>query len=158
MICQKLWLRSFMRNLVCWLSPLSKQPEGAKSTGGVNKPPQPSQRMYWEHFRCRILTGQEAYLAEMGKLFQMEVPTGHRGVAEGEPFPRVSLDPRMGHDRLDFGQRITQGNRDLDSIAGGPYLELSQSWSIGYGLTEPLGVYTEWYVLAPGADFDHCQN
>lgn len=90
MICQKLWLRSFMRNLVCWLSPLSKQPEGAKSTGGVNKPPQPSQRMYWEHFRCRILTGQEAYLAEMGKLFQMEVPTGHRGVAEGEPFPGLA--------------------------------------------------------------------
>lgn len=63
---------------------------GRKVDGGVNKPLQLSQRMYWEHFRCRILTGQEAYLAEMGKLFQMEVPTGHRGVAEGEPFPGLA--------------------------------------------------------------------
>lgn len=105
------------------------------------------------------LTGQEDFLPEMGMLVQMEVPAGPPEVAGDAPLPGLAWMYGWGViDWISIGG-MTEGNRALDSITGQPYVEYSQSWSIGYDLTEPLGAYTEWYVLAPdGADFDHTQN
>ena len=42
---------------------------------------------------------------------------------------------------------------------GQPYLEVAQSWSIGYSINDRVGAFTEWFVLAPdGADTVHTQN
>lgn len=40
-----------------------------------------------------------------------------------------------------------QVNREVDG--GGDYAERAQSWTVGYGLTDRVGAYTEWFVLFP---------
>ena len=47
----------------------------------------------------------------------------------------------------------TQGNRRIDGATGNSYLEIAQSWTIAYTLSDKLGAYTEWFALIPsGAD------
>ncbi|MCH8830860.1 MAG: transporter, partial [Planctomycetes bacterium] len=43
----------------------------------------------------------------------------------------------------------TQINRSLDDGSGRSYLELAQSWTVAFTLSEKLGLYTEWFALFP---------
>lgn len=105
------------------------------------------------------LAGQEDFLPETGLVVQTSVPTGPTNVSGDETLPGVAwLYGWDLNDWISLGG-MSQGNRALDSQTSKPYFEYSQSWSVGYDLSEQLGAYTEWYVIAPdGADFDPCQN
>jgi hypothetical protein len=100
-----------------------------------------------------MLTGQEGWLPEMSLMPQMTVPTGGSNFTEGEVLPGVNW--LYGWDINDFLSTAgsTQFNRARDEATGDAYLEFAQSWTIGYGLTERLSAYTEWFALIPsGAD------
>jgi len=43
----------------------------------------------------------------------------------------------------------TQANRALDDNGEEYYVEFAQSLTTGYGLTEKLGSYAEWFMFAP---------
>ncbi|MGE3408746.1 MAG: transporter [Pirellulales bacterium] len=82
----------------------------------------------------------------------MNIPTGSAA------FTSNSLEPGVnwlyGWDVNDFLSMAgsTQGNRRIDN-SGEAYLEIAQSWTVGYTLTERLHAYTEWFALMPnGAD------
>lgn len=99
------------------------------------------------------LTPQEGILPEMAIIPQMTVPSGDADIGAGEVLPGVNW--LYGWDVNDFLATggSTQINRTLDELTGEPYYEVAQSWTIGYGLTERLGAYTEWFAFFPsGAD------
>lgn len=105
------------------------------------------------------LTGQEGILPEMAIITQMTVPTGASAFTAGETLPGVNwLYGWTVNDWISTGGS-TQANRALDDVTDEPYLEFAQSWTINYTITEPLGAYTEWFVLATdGADTNHTEN
>ncbi|MBA3480424.1 MAG: transporter [Pirellulales bacterium] len=105
------------------------------------------------------LTAQEGILPEMALMTQMTVPSGASAFTAGETLPGVVW--LYGWDVNDWivtgGQ--TKADRALDDVTGDPFLEFSQSWTVGYSLAESLGAYTEWFVIAPdGADTNHTEN
>lgn len=105
------------------------------------------------------LTAQEGILPEMALITQMTVPSGDDAFTAGETLPGVVW--LYGWEVNDWiataGQ--TKADRAIDDVTGDPFLEFSQSWTVGYTLTEPLGAYTEWFVIAPdGADTNHTEN
>jgi len=98
------------------------------------------------------LTPQEGLLPEMAIIPQMNVPTG------GGAFTSDSLEPGVNWiyawELNDFVSTAgsTQGNRRIDGT-GNAYLEMAQSWTVAYSLTDKFGTYTEWFSLIPnGAD------
>jgi len=98
------------------------------------------------------LTAQQAILPEMAIIPQMNVPTG------SNPFSSGSFEPGLNWiyswEVNDFVSTAgsTQGNRRIDNT-GNAYLEMAQSWTIAYSLTDKVGAYTEWFALIPdGAD------
>jgi hypothetical protein len=105
------------------------------------------------------LTGQAGVLPEMALMPQMTVPTGSGEFNAGETLPGLNwLYGWEINDWLETGGS-TQANRALDDVTDEPYLEFAQSWTIGYNLTDWLGAYTEWFVLAPdGADTNPTEN
>jgi hypothetical protein len=105
------------------------------------------------------LTAQEGILPEMALMTQMTVPSGDDAFTAGETLPGVVW--LYGWDVNDWivtgGQ--TKADRAIDDVTGDPFLEFSQSWTVGYSLAESLGAYTEWFVIAPdGADTNHTEN
>ena len=53
----------------------------------------------------------------------------------------------------------TQINRRVDGTTGRAYSEIAQSWTVAASLTETLGSYLEWFVLAPhSADTELTQH
>lgn len=104
------------------------------------------------------LTGQEEFLPEMGLLVQMNVPLSSSDVGANEVLPGVAW--MYGWDLNDWVSlgAMSQGNRALDSTTGQPYFQFSQSCSVGYGLTDKVGAYTECFIISPsGADSDTSQ-
>lgn len=105
------------------------------------------------------LTGQEGILPEMALVGQATVPTGSDDFTSDETLP--GLNWLYGWEVNDWVATggSTQANRALDDTTGDPFLEMAQSWTINYTLTEPLGAYTEWFVIAPdGADTNPTEN
>jgi hypothetical protein len=105
------------------------------------------------------LTGQEGILPEMALMPQMTVPTGSGDFNAGETLP--GLNWLYGWDLNDWLATggSTQANRALDDVTDEPYLEFAHSWTFNYSLTEWLGAYTEWFVIAPdGADTNATEN
>jgi hypothetical protein len=105
------------------------------------------------------LTGQEGLLPEMALMPQMTVPVAGETDISDETLPGIAW--LYGWDVTDFiatgGE--TQANRAQDGTTGRPYIEIAQSWTVGYAIHDRVGAYTEWFVLAPdGADVDHTQN
>lgn len=99
------------------------------------------------------LTPQEGWLPEMAIIPQMTVPTGATGFRASGVLPGVNWI--YGWEINDFFSTAgsTQFNRSEDGETGATYLEMAQSWTIGYSLTDRLGAYTEWFALIPsGAD------
>lgn len=78
---------------------------------------------------------------------QMTVPTGSDEFGADAVLPGVNW--LYGWDINDFLSTAgsTQVNRSVDG--GGDYAEWAQSWTVGYGLTDRLGAYTEWYAFFP---------
>lgn len=98
------------------------------------------------------LTPQQGILPEMALVPQMTVPLGSAFGAE-RVLPGVNW--LYGWEINDFLTTAgsTQINLSVDDGTGNEYVELAQSWTIGYTLAENLGMYTEWFVLSPvGAD------
>jgi len=93
------------------------------------------------------LTSQYGILPEMVLLPQMTVPTGHPAFTAGKVLPGLSW--LYGWDVLEWLSFAgsTQANMAVDDVDD--YVELAQSLTIGYSLTERLGAYTEWFVFAP---------
>jgi hypothetical protein len=97
------------------------------------------------------LTEQHGLWPEMALMPQMTLPTAPRspeGFGSGEVMPGVNW--LYGWDINDFLSLggSTQGNRALDET-GEFYTEFAQSLTIGYGLTDKLGAYTEWFGFFP---------
>ena len=103
------------------------------------------------------LTPQDGRLPEMALIPQINIPTG------SDPFSSDHLEPGVNwiygwelSDSLSTAGN-TQWNRRIDSGKG--YLEMAQSWTLAYSLSEKVGVYTEWYGLFPtGATTEHVQH
>lgn len=94
------------------------------------------------------LTEQKKYLPETALIIQANVPTGSSNLTTGKTL--AGLNYLYGwdvNDFLSFGGS-TQGNSTVDD-SGHTYLELAQSLTVGYTLTEKLGAYTEWFAFFP---------
>ncbi|MEX1232553.1 MAG: transporter [Planctomycetaceae bacterium] len=98
------------------------------------------------------LTEQRGWLPEMALVPQLTVPTGSNGFTTNETLPGMNwLYGWDINDTLSTGGS-TQFNRAIDD-SGEAYIEFAQSWTVGYGLTDELGAYTEWFAFFPnGAD------
>jgi hypothetical protein len=95
------------------------------------------------------LTPQAGFLPEMALVPQMTVPTGSNPFGSEEVLPGVNW--LYGWDINDSLSTAgsTQVNRALD--ADGSYAEWAQSWTVGYGLTDRVAAYTEWFAFFPYA-------
>jgi hypothetical protein len=96
------------------------------------------------------LTGQDGWRPEMALIPQMNLPTGHTDLTEGQVQPGVNW--LYGWDVTEFYAigGSTQVNRALDD-ADVYYAEFAQSMTVNYTLTEKLGGYTEWFAFFPAA-------
>lgn len=98
------------------------------------------------------LTPQEGILPEMALIPQMNVPTGSSAFTSGQVEPGVNWVYAWEINDFLSTAGSTQGNRRIDDT-GEAYLEMAQSWVVGYSLSEKLGAYTEWFAFIPsGAD------
>lgn len=94
------------------------------------------------------LTPQEGIFPEMALMPQMTVPTGSPAFSAGLVLPGVNwLYAWDLTERLSIGGS-TQANRSIDD-GGDVYLEVAQSMTVGIGLTERVGMYTEWFAFFP---------
>ena len=95
------------------------------------------------------LTPQEGILPEMALVPQMTVPTGGGDRTADEVLPGVNW--LYGWDvteTISFAGS-TQANRAIDDGTGRSYTEFAQSLTVGYSLTDRLGLYTEWFAFFP---------
>jgi hypothetical protein len=95
------------------------------------------------------LTPQDGILPEMALVPQMTVPTGAEEFTAGEVLPGMNW--LYGWDLNDWLSTAgsTQVNLAVDDATGENFTEFAQSWTIGYTLSEKVGAYTEWFVIAP---------
>ena len=95
-----------------------------------------------------MLTGQRGILPEMSLMPQMTVPTGHGAFSGSEVLPGINW--LYGWDITDWLSMggSSQVNKGTDDD-GSNYYEYAQSWTFGFGLTERLSMYTEWFALMP---------
>jgi hypothetical protein len=103
------------------------------------------------------LTPQSGYLPETGLIVQGTVPTGSSAFTAGEVLPGVSY--LYGWDVNDFFSwgGSSQANRAIDGDDF--YVEFAQSITTGYGWTDEIGTYAEWFMFAPcGATEAHNQQ
>lgn len=98
------------------------------------------------------LTPGEGILPEMALIPQMNLPTGSNAFTSDSVEPGINWIYAWELNDSISTAGSTQGNRRIDTT-GNAYLEMAQSWTVGYRLTEKLGAYTEWFALIPsGAD------
>ncbi len=95
------------------------------------------------------LTPQEGLRPEMALVPQMTAPTGGSDFTADEVLPGMNW--LYSWDVNDFISTAgsTQCNRTLDEITGDAYSEWAQSWTVGYGLLDRVGAYTEWFAFFP---------
>ncbi|MCH2123384.1 MAG: transporter [Pirellulaceae bacterium] len=105
------------------------------------------------------LTPQEGLLPEMALIPQMTVPIGSIGFSAEEVLPGLNWIYGWEWTERLATAGSTQVNRSLDAGTNDPYLEVAQSATIAFALTERLGMYTEWFVLVPdGADTNRTEH
>jgi len=98
------------------------------------------------------LTPQEGILPEMALIPQMNVPIGRSAHTSGSLEPGLNWIYAWEINDFISTAGSTQGNRRFDDT-GDSYLEMAQSWTVAYSLSDKLGAYTEWFALIPsGAD------
>ena len=94
------------------------------------------------------LTEQHGILPQMAVIPQMFVPSGSDAFTADEVLPGLNWVYGWDiNDRLSLAGS-TQANRLVDS-SGHAFTVLAQSVSAGLSLTERVGTYGEWFVLAP---------
>jgi hypothetical protein len=104
------------------------------------------------------LTPQQGICPEMALMPQMTVPLGSIFSAN-QVLPGLNwlYGWEISEQLTTAGS--TQVNMTIDPITGLEYCEFAQSWTVGFGLTEKLGAYTEWFVFAPaGAIFARTEH
>ncbi len=103
---------------------------------------------------CKLwLTPQQRWLPEMALVPQMTIPTGVDEFTAGEVLP--GLNWLYGWDLSDRWSLAgsTQFNRAVDGVTADAYTEWAQSGTLGFGFSERLRSYTEWFAFFPsGAD------
>ncbi len=105
------------------------------------------------------LTPQEGFLPEMALIPQMNLPTGSSAFTSGDVEPGLNWIYAWEINDFISTAGSTQGNRRFDGATGESYLEMAQSWTVGYSLTDELSAYTEWFALIPhGAATDRTQH
>lgn len=92
------------------------------------------------------LTPQEGLLPEMALIPQMFVPTGSSEFTAGQVNPGVNWIYAWEINDFLSTAGSTQGNRSLDDHDKS-FLEIAQSWTVAYSLSDKLGAYTEWFGL-----------
>ena len=98
------------------------------------------------------LTPQAGILPEMALIPQTFVPIGSDAFSADSLLPGLNLIYSWDLNDCISTAGSTQGNRRIDP-SGDAYLQMAQSWTVAYTLTENLGAYTEWFALIPsGAD------
>jgi len=125
--------------------------ESVTSAGGVRNSARGAEDLY---LGTKIgLTPQEGIWPESAVILQTFVPTGSAAFQTKSVLPGVNW--LYGWDLTENISTAgsTQFNRVLDDITNEPFVEVAQSWTVGYGLTEKLGAYTEFFGLFPaGSD------
>jgi hypothetical protein len=107
------------------------------------------------------MCNQDGLIPELAVMPQMTVPTGGSSVTADRTLPGVNI--LYGWDLTDSLSTAgsTQVNRTVDDD-GSACVEWAQSWTVGFGLTEQLGAYTEWFAFFPdsgtAADTQHYGN
>lgn len=95
------------------------------------------------------LTEQRGVFPEVALQLQSFVPTGRREFTANQVLPGINL--LYGWDIIKdvwtAGGSFVVG-RAVDGL-GSTYLELAMAFTFGFDLTEKLGAYTEWFVIAP---------
>jgi hypothetical protein len=103
------------------------------------------------------LTPQSGCLPETGIILQGTVPTGASAFTAGEVLPGVNFVYGWDvTDNFSIGAG-TQANRALDENGEDFYVEFAQSVTTGYGWTDKLSSFHEWYMFAP-AGAETAQN
>jgi hypothetical protein len=104
------------------------------------------------------LTPQEGILPAMGIVPSMSVPSGARGITEGEVMPGLvwayswDLNEKLS---LEMSTGIERQRDDVGDI----YTQFFQAISLSYKITKKLGDYVEWAVFAPsGNTVDRTQH
>lgn len=124
--------------------------EQRTSTSGVKDTDQGTEDLY-TGFKI-ALTPQHGIRPEMAIIPQMNIPTGSAAFTSDSVEPGVNWIYSWNISDTISTAGSTQGNRRIDD-SGDAYLEMAQSWTIAYSLTDELGAYTEWFALLPsGAD------
>ena len=105
-----------------------------------------------------VYLGAKVHLADqrggrpaMVLIGQATLPTGAASLSAGRALP--GLNWIYAWDLLPNLASLTastQGNLAVDA-AGEDYLELTQSVSVGYSLSDRVGAYTEWFASFPAA-------
>lgn len=94
------------------------------------------------------LTPQQGVLPEMALITSMSVPTGSSAFTANQVETGIDLVYAWTLNDFVNVAASTQGYGDIDD-SGESFLEIAQSCSVGYTLTEKLGAFTEWFVLIP---------
>ena len=95
------------------------------------------------------MTPQEGILPETALMPQMTVPSGSAPSTAGEVLPGLNwIYAWEINDCLSMAGS-TQGNGAVDEITGKRYWEMAQSFVVGYGLTDRIGAYSEWFAFFP---------
>ncbi|MGE3808807.1 MAG: transporter [Gemmataceae bacterium] len=138
-------------------------------TGGIGTGRSGSEDLY---LGCKLaLTEQQGICPEMALILQMTVPTGSNNFSADEVHPGFNLlygwdvipdlismagstqmnRTRPGEGVLQFPFEVEAGPDDGNRHS---FLEVAQSFTIGYTLTAVLGAYTEWFALFPHSSTD----
>ncbi|MEX2306738.1 MAG: transporter [Pirellulales bacterium] len=105
------------------------------------------------------LTPQECLLPETAIILQMTVPSGSSDFTADEVMPAVAyLYSWEINDNWSTGG-LSAAHRAKDEVTDDAYVLLHQSWTVVRSLTDRVGAFTEWFVLAPtSADTDHVEH
>jgi hypothetical protein len=95
------------------------------------------------------LTPQECLLPAMALIPEMTLPTGDNNLTADEVLPNLIWVYAWDVNDFLSVAGSTAGGRTIDDGSGDAYFELVQTFVMGFGLTDRIGAYTEWYGLFP---------
>src|SRR5690349_18268349 len=105
------------------------------------------------------LTEQQGCLPETGIILDLSVPTGADAFTSGKVQPGVNYCYSWQFCKDWYLSGSTALNGAVDDVTNDPYMEFTDSLSLGHKWTEKWSSFTEWYVLSPiNADTNKPQN
>jgi hypothetical protein len=104
------------------------------------------------------LTQQQGIWPEMALMPQMSVPLGGAFTSD-RVLPGLNWLYGWEINERFSTAGSTQANLAVDEVTQDEFIEMAQSWTIGFTLTERLGAYTEWFAFMPaGAESTRTQH